>query len=102
MTISSQLHRPRLVRDRFFGGDMLKKCIGVFTLAAIFIAPAAAQDAKTIIANAQKAGGYDKLNTIEILGSGQEGGGMGQAQSEKAGWNKTTLKNYSRFIDFAA
>ena len=63
---------------------------------------AVAQDAKTVIANATKAMGYDKLNTIQFSGSGFEGTGAGQLQSIAAGWPKFTEKNYVRFIDYAA
>jgi hypothetical protein len=63
---------------------------------------AVAQDAKTVIANATKAMGYDKLNTIQYSGSGFEGTGAGQLQSLAAGWPKFTEKNYVRYIDYAA
>lgn len=72
-------------------------------LAGFQALPANAQDAKTVVANASKASGYDGLNTIEYIGSGQgDGGGLGQAQSPTAGWDKRTLRNYSRFIDYGA
>src|SRR5215468_6092612 len=81
---------------------MFKKCIAVLALATISVLPAAAQDAKTIIANAQKAGGYDNLNTVEYMGSGFEGTAIGQLQSAAKGWPKFTAKNLDRYVDFAA
>src|SRR3989454_10993230 len=80
---------------------MLKKCILV-TLAALLALPAVAQDAKTVIANASKAMGYDQLRTIEYSGSGFEGTALGQAQSATGGWPKFTLKSFSRYIDLNA
>ena len=83
-----------------------KKGLGItVALATTFMflsSVAVAQDAKTVIANATKAMGYDKLNTIQYSGSGFEGTGAGQLQSVAAGWPKFTEKNYVRFIDYAA
>ncbi|OLE73526.1 MAG: hypothetical protein AUG12_05085 [Acidobacteria bacterium 13_1_20CM_2_57_8] len=61
---------------------MLKKCILV-TLAVLLALPAVAQDAKTVIANASKAMGYDQLRTIEYSGSGFEGTALGQAEADR-------------------
>src|SRR5437667_12329123 len=63
---------------------------------------AVAQDAKTVIANASKAMGYDQLKSIEYSGSGFEGTALGQAQSAAGGWPKFTLKRFSRYIDLNA
>jgi glyoxylase-like metal-dependent hydrolase (beta-lactamase superfamily II) len=81
---------------------MLTKCSFIVALAALLALPAAAQDAKTVIANASKAMGYDQLRTIEYSGSGFEGTALGQAQSPTAGWPKFTLKSFSRYIDLNA
>lgn len=83
---------------------MLKKVLVVFALMfAVAITMAAqARDAKTVVAAASKASGYDNLNSVEFLGSGAEGASMGQMQSAKAGWVLNQVKEYSRFIDFAA
>ena len=58
-----------------------KKGLGItVALATTFMflsSVAVAQDAKTVIANATKAMGYDKLNTIQYSGSGFEGTGAG-------------------------
>jgi glyoxylase-like metal-dependent hydrolase (beta-lactamase superfamily II) len=83
----------------------LQKSLGIAVLATTFLmlsGVAVAEDAKTVIANATKAMGYDKLNTIQYSGSGFEGTGAGQLQSIAAGWPKFTEKNYVRFIDYSA
>jgi glyoxylase-like metal-dependent hydrolase (beta-lactamase superfamily II) len=83
----------------------LQKSLGIAVLATTFVmlsGVAVAEDAKTVIANATKAMGYDKLNTIQYSGSGFEGTGAGQLQSIAAGWPKFTEKNYVRFIDYSA
>jgi hypothetical protein len=61
----------------------------------LLLLPAAAQDAKTVIANASKALGYDNLKTIEYSGSGLEGTALGQAQSA-AVMKTDLLKNIGR------
>ena len=62
---------------------MKQLVISVLAL-ALLVMPVSAQqtpDAKAVVAAAMKAGGYENLNTIEYLGSGSEGNGMGQMQS---------------------
>ena len=62
---------------------MFKKCMAAVALVGLLALAAAGQDAKTVITSATQAMGYDKLNTIEVLGSGLEGtGGLGQEESE--------------------
>src|SRR5262245_55637125 len=79
---------------------MFKKSMIAMLFVLALISTAAGQDAKTVIANASKAMGYDSLKTIEYSGpSGLEGTAMGQAQSAAKGWPHFTLKNFSRFID---
>ena len=60
---------------------------------------AAAQDAKTVIANASKAMGADTLNTIEYSGIGVDFA-LGQALNPNAPWPKFIDKTYTRAIDF--
>jgi len=81
---------------------MIRKLWAAAALVTLVAGVAVAQDAKTVVANATKAMGYDKLNTIQYSGSGFEGTGAGQLQSVAAGWPKFTEKNYVRFIDYAA
>src|SRR6516225_2328567 len=81
---------------------MFTKSVFILMFTAALGTVAAAQDAKTVIANASKAMGYDQLKSIEYSGSGLEGTAMGQAQSATGGWPKFTLKNFSRYIDLNA
>lgn len=80
----------------------LRIAISLATSLILVSGVAVAQDAKTVVANATKAMGYDKLNSIQYSGSGFEGTGAGQLQSVAAGWPKFTEKNYVRYIDYAA
>src|SRR5205085_6275075 len=81
---------------------MFRKWMFVRMLIAAFGTLALAQDAKTVVANASKAMGYDQLKSIEYSGSGFEGTALGQAQSAAGGWPKFTLKRFSRYIDLNA
>jgi glyoxylase-like metal-dependent hydrolase (beta-lactamase superfamily II) len=82
---------------------MTKKCLAVVALAVMFVSVAAAQDAKTVIADAQKAMGYTNLNSIEYSGpTSREGGGLGQWQSPTKGWHANTVQNFTRYIDYSA
>jgi glyoxylase-like metal-dependent hydrolase (beta-lactamase superfamily II) len=76
----------------------------IAVLVALVALPLVAQqrDAKTVVADATRASGYEGLNTLEYIGNGVGEGGMGQAQSYTVGWDKRVLKNYSRFIDYNA
>jgi glyoxylase-like metal-dependent hydrolase (beta-lactamase superfamily II) len=76
----------------------------IVVLLALVAMPLVAQkrDAKTVVADAMRASGYEGLNTLEYIGSGVGEGGVGQAQSYIVGWDKRVLKNYSRFIDYNA
>src|SRR5213080_1102742 len=64
---------------------MYRKCIAALGLAAVLCVSSAAQDAKTVIANAAKAMGADNLKTIQYSGSGTESS-FGQAYDTKSGW----------------
>ncbi|PYS36456.1 MAG: hypothetical protein DMG14_24395 [Acidobacteria bacterium] len=82
---------------------MVNKSMVALAVILALISMAAAQDAKTVIANASKASGYDGLKSIEYSGpSGSEGTAMGQARSAAKGWPHFTLKNFSRYIDLDA
>jgi glyoxylase-like metal-dependent hydrolase (beta-lactamase superfamily II) len=82
---------------------MYRKLLPAFALAALFTLTATAQDAKTVVANATKASGYDKLNTIEYSGPlSHEGAGLGQWMSATKGWHQNTVKDFSRYIDYSA
>ena len=65
---------------------MTKKWLAVVTLALVFVSVASAQDAKTVVANAQKALGYTSLNTIVYSGPiSHEGISLGQWMSPTKG-----------------
>jgi glyoxylase-like metal-dependent hydrolase (beta-lactamase superfamily II) len=81
---------------------MFRKGFVLVILMVVMASLAAGQDAKTVIANASRAMGYDQLKSIEYSGSGFEGTALGQAQSATAGWPKFTLKRFSRYIDLNA
>jgi glyoxylase-like metal-dependent hydrolase (beta-lactamase superfamily II) len=62
--------------------------------------PAAAQDAKTVIANAARAMGSDGLTSISYYGSGANFG-LGQSNNANGQWPRTNVSDYVRSIDFA-
>ena len=84
---------------------MTKKDLGVAVVAlALFVSssgPAAAQDAKTVIANAAKAMGSDNLTSISYYGSGANFG-LGQSNNANGQWPRTNVSDYVRSIDFSA
>ena len=60
---------------------------------------ASAQDAKTVIQNAQKAMG--DVNSIQYSGSGKMGG-LGQNWSPTVTWHQTLVTSYTKTIDYAS
>jgi len=76
--------------------------IGRYTLAALFsafVGVSAAQDAKTVLADASKALGVDTLNTVEFSATGFDFV-LGQAYSPSSPWPRFINKTYTRAIDF--
>jgi glyoxylase-like metal-dependent hydrolase (beta-lactamase superfamily II) len=76
--------------------------IGRFTLAILmsaFVGVSAAQDARTVLADASKALGVDTLNTVEFSATGYDFV-LGQAYSPSSPWPKFVNKTYTRAIDF--
>src|SRR5688500_5653656 len=75
---------------------------GVAALALIgFVAStAAAQDAKTVVANASKAMGVEGLNSIHYYGVAQNGN-FGQNNNANQPWPMANANDYVRAIDFA-
>ena len=71
----------------------------VLALVAAMATTAAAQDARTVIANASKAMGADGLNSITFYGAAQNGN-FGQNNNANQPWPLTNLNDYSRSIDF--
>jgi glyoxylase-like metal-dependent hydrolase (beta-lactamase superfamily II) len=77
---------------------MFKKCMAAVALIALISFGAAAQDAKTVIANASKAIGADTLKTIQYSGSGTEHS-FAQAYDATSGWPAFEVKTYTRTIN---
>jgi glyoxylase-like metal-dependent hydrolase (beta-lactamase superfamily II) len=62
-------------------------------------APAAAQDARTVVSAASKAMGADNLSSITMYGSGANFG-LGQSNNSNGQWPRTNVNDYVRSIDF--
>jgi glyoxylase-like metal-dependent hydrolase (beta-lactamase superfamily II) len=77
---------------------MLRVFVTAFIVTALS-APAAAQDAKSVIAGASKAMGADSLKTVEYSGSGFDFA-FGQAPNPSLPWPKFIDKTYTRQINF--
>ena len=86
---------------------MTGRCVLLVTLVGLMASPLAAQDAKpaaalnakTVIAAASKALGADNLNSITLYGSGANFG-LGQSNNANGQWPRTNVSDYSRSIDF--
>jgi glyoxylase-like metal-dependent hydrolase (beta-lactamase superfamily II) len=78
---------------------MTKKALGLVALLAAVCVPAAAQDAKTVLATASKAMGSENLNAITYYGSGANFG-LGQSNNSNGAWPRTNVNDYVRSIDF--
>src|SRR6185436_16432430 len=74
--------------------------IAAIAMAGLMTSTAAAQDAKTAIANASKAMGADNLTSITFYGSGANFT-LGQNNNANMPWPRTNINDYSRSIDFA-
>jgi glyoxylase-like metal-dependent hydrolase (beta-lactamase superfamily II) len=68
-------------------------------LLALVALPAAAQDARAIMAEASAAMGADNLDAIRIYGSGANFQ-LGQSNNANGQWPRTNLNDYWRAIDF--
>src|SRR5262249_21474913 len=76
--------------------------IGRYTLAmslSAFVGVSAAQDAKTVLADASKALGVEALNTVEFSATGFDFV-LGQAYSPSSPWPRFINKTYTRALDF--
>jgi glyoxylase-like metal-dependent hydrolase (beta-lactamase superfamily II) len=78
---------------------MTKQCVGVLVLAVCVATPAAAQDAKAVLAAASKAMGMDNLTSITIYGTGANYN-LGQSNNSNDAWPRNNLNDYARSIDF--
>jgi len=78
---------------------MIRKWGATLLVVSLMASSAAAQDVKTVIANASKAMGIDSLNSIHYYGSAANGN-LGQNNNANQPWPMTPLNDYSRAIDF--
>src|SRR5579872_888284 len=78
---------------------MSRAWIAALALAGAFSQIAAAQDAKTVVANASKAMGLDGLNSLYYDGVAQNGN-LGQNNNSNQPWPLTGANDYVRAIDF--
>jgi glyoxylase-like metal-dependent hydrolase (beta-lactamase superfamily II) len=70
------------------------------TLLALLAAPALAQNARTVIADATRAMGLDGVTSLYFYGSGATYS-LGQNNNANGPWPKTPLNEYTRAINFA-
>jgi hypothetical protein len=78
---------------------MTRTWVTAIALVGVMADAAAAQDAKTVIANASKAMGVDGLNSIHYYGVA-ENGNLGQNNNANQPWPTTAANDYVRAIDF--
>src|SRR3954471_20930584 len=79
--------------------SMLKKCFAALALASLVIGVPAAQDAKSVIADASRAMGVDALKTVQYSATGLDFA-LGQAANPSSPWPKFINKSYTRSINF--
>ena len=78
---------------------MIRKWGATMLVAGLMASTAAAQDAKSVVANASKAMGIETLNSIHYYGTAANGN-LGQNNNANQPWPMTPLNDYSRAIDF--
>src|SRR5262245_8727692 len=78
---------------------MKKVWVAALALAGVLSQTAAAQDAKSVISNASKAMGIEKLNSIHYYGVAQNGN-LGQNNNANQPWPMANANDYVRAIDF--
>ena len=78
---------------------MTRTWIAAMAVAAALAAPAAAQNASSVVGTASKAMGVEGLNSIHYYGVGQQGS-LGQNNNANMPWPLTPLNEYVRAIDF--
>src|SRR5438132_8326963 len=61
-----------------------------------------AQDAKTVLTNASKAMGADKLKTLRFSAMGSHAATIGQNMNPKTAWPVVRVKSYAYEADFGA
>jgi glyoxylase-like metal-dependent hydrolase (beta-lactamase superfamily II) len=83
----------------FEEGIVRKTWIVALAVAGAFVQTIAAQDARTVVANASKAMGVEGLNSIHYYGVAQNGN-LGQNNNANQPWPLTNANDYVRAIDF--
>jgi len=78
--------------------NVMLTAIALIALVAVAL-PAAAQDAKTVIANASKAIGADSVTSITYYGQAANFN-LGQNNNATGPWPRTNVDEYRRSIDF--
>jgi glyoxylase-like metal-dependent hydrolase (beta-lactamase superfamily II) len=78
---------------------MRKQWTIALALAGLLASTAAAEDAKTVVANAAKAMGVEGLNSIHYYGVAQNGN-LGQNNNSNQPWPMAAANDYVRAIDF--
>src|SRR5262245_36130523 len=74
--------------------------LAVLAVICFIAGPAAAQDAKAVIANVSKAMGADTVTSVTYYGSGANFN-LGQSNNANGPWPRTNLDDYRRSIDFS-
>lgn len=78
---------------------MIRLRILLLAFVSLLAAPAVAQDAKTVVADAIRAMGLTGVNSLYYYGSGAQYS-LGQNNNANIPWPKTPLNEYTRAIDF--
>src|SRR5215510_12897041 len=78
---------------------MWKTCAAALALVIVLPAATAAQSAKAVIDEASKVMGVTGLNSITLSGVAAQGN-FGQSRTISFGLASTTIRNYTRTIDF--
>jgi hypothetical protein len=77
-----------------------KSLVNVILCLALMAGIASAQDAKTVLAAAEKAMGATNLKSVEYSGTGFNAA-LGQNYNPTSAWPKFDLKTYTRTINYA-
>lgn len=80
---------------------MFKRCLTAIALLALLPSTTAAQDARTVIADASRAMGVDTVKSIQYSGTGWNAA-VGQSFSVTDDWPRFDITAYTRTIDYNA
>lgn len=79
---------------------MVRQCATALVVWGLVASTAAAQDAKTVLANSARAMGVETLNSIHYYGVGANGN-LGQNNNANQPWPMAAMNDYVRAIDFS-